>query len=52
MTVFGFGRPGWKSPDQHTPQLTGLPARFTIVLEKAGTVETLAAQLISPLSKP
>jgi CubicO group peptidase (beta-lactamase class C family) len=45
MTVFGFGRPGWQSPDQHTPQLIGLPARFTIALAKADLVETLAAQL-------
>jgi len=45
MTVFGFGRPGWKSPDQHTPQLTGLPARFTIAVAKADSVETLAARL-------
>ena len=46
MTVFGFGRPGWQSPDQHTPQLTGLPARFTITLVKADKAESLAAQLI------
>jgi hypothetical protein len=45
MTVFGFGRPGWKSPDQHAPQLAGLPARFTIAVAKADSVETLAAQL-------
>jgi putative heme-binding domain-containing protein len=48
MTVFGFGRPGWKSPDQHTPQLVGLPARFTIALARADAVETLAAQLSLP----
>jgi putative heme-binding domain-containing protein len=45
MTVFGFGRPGWQSPDQHSPQLTELPARFTIAMTKADSVETLAAQL-------
>ncbi|HEY2251227.1 MAG TPA: PQQ-dependent sugar dehydrogenase [Planctomycetaceae bacterium] len=45
MTVFGFGRPGWRSPDQHTPQLTGLPARFTIALLKADAVEAQASQL-------
>jgi hypothetical protein len=45
MTVFGFGRPGWQSPDQHTPQLSGLPARFSIAIAKADAVETLVAQL-------
>jgi CubicO group peptidase (beta-lactamase class C family) len=45
MTVFGFGRPGWQSPDQHAPQLTGLPARFTIALAKADAIEALAGQL-------
>jgi len=30
MTVFGFGRPSWQDPKQHTPPLTGLPARFSI----------------------
>jgi hypothetical protein len=46
MTVFGFGRPGWQSPDQHTPQLTGLPARFTIALAKADAVAALTARLL------
>lgn len=32
MTVFGFGRPGWKDPKQHTPPLRQLPARFTIAI--------------------
>jgi hypothetical protein len=30
MTVFGFGRPGWQDPAQHTPPLEVLPARFSI----------------------
>jgi hypothetical protein len=30
MTVFGFGRPDWQDPKQHTPPITGLPARFSI----------------------
>jgi hypothetical protein len=30
MTVFGFGRPDWQDPNQHTPPMTGLPARFSI----------------------
>jgi hypothetical protein len=32
MTVFGFGRPGWQHPKQHTPPLRSLPARFTVSL--------------------
>jgi hypothetical protein len=32
MTVFGWGRLGWKDPRQHEPQLRGLPARFSIAL--------------------
>jgi hypothetical protein len=32
MTVFGFGRPDWQDPKQHSPALTGLPARFSIGL--------------------
>ena len=30
MTVFGFGRRGWKDSNQHTPELKRLPARFSI----------------------
>ncbi len=30
MTVFGFGRPGWQDPAQHTPPMSKLPARFSI----------------------
>ena len=30
MTVFGFGRPDWQDPKQHTPPMSGLPARFSI----------------------
>ena len=30
MTVFGFGRRGYKDPNQHTPELKRLPARFSI----------------------
>ena len=29
MAVFGFGRPGWTDPKQHTPQMQTFPARFT-----------------------
>lgn len=30
MTIFGFGRPAWDDPRQHSPTLTTLPGRFTI----------------------
>src|SRR5262249_52893977 len=30
MTVFGFGRKGFKELVQHVPDLTGVPARFSI----------------------
>lgn len=51
MTVFGFGRPDWQDPRQHTPPLTGLPARFTIGFSgatdysvMAGTVTDISAR--------
>jgi hypothetical protein len=34
MTVFGWGRLGWKDPRQHQPQLWQTPARFTIALAR------------------
>jgi hypothetical protein len=46
MTVFGFGRPGWLDPKQHTPPLEILPARFSISL----TTRTAAAALVRTLS--
>ncbi|MBL9212710.1 MAG: hypothetical protein JNL92_19770 [Opitutaceae bacterium] len=45
MTVFGFGRPGWDDPAQHTPPLSRLPARFSIALTKAADTETAEAML-------
>lgn len=42
MTVFGFGRPDWQDPKQHTPTLTGLPARFTIAMVADATEQTIA----------
>jgi hypothetical protein len=51
MTVFGFGRHGWTSPDQHHPALTGLPARFTVAF--CPTNQTpLVAQKFSTLLLP
>jgi hypothetical protein len=35
MTVFGWGRPGWRDARQHEPQLTLLPARFSVALVQA-----------------
>ncbi len=35
MTVFGFGRPAWDDPGQHTPPLSALPARYTIAVTPA-----------------
>jgi hypothetical protein len=44
MTVFGFGRPAWDDPKQHTPPLETLPARFTIAITP--TADEAAAQQI------
>ena len=35
MTVFGFGRPGWDDPNQHTPPLSKLPARYSLSITPA-----------------
>ncbi|HYV30497.1 MAG TPA: hypothetical protein VEO53_05235, partial [Candidatus Binatia bacterium] len=43
MTVFGFGRPDWQDPKQHTPPMSGLPARFSIAVLKDTTEQTIAA---------
>jgi hypothetical protein len=32
MTVFGFGRPAWTDPKQHTPPLQVLPAKLSIAI--------------------
>lgn len=42
MTVFGFGRPAWDDPRQHTPPLSRLPAKFTIALTAATDDASLA----------
>jgi hypothetical protein len=49
MTVFGWGRLGWKDPRQHEPQLAQLPARFSVALVRATDEPALlgAAQDIS-----
>jgi hypothetical protein len=44
MTVFGFGRKGYKELVQHVPDLKRLPARFTIALvESADLAKARAA---------
>ncbi len=44
MTVFGFGRKGYKELVQHIPDLKRLPARFTIaVIDRADLVTAGAA---------
>src|SRR5262249_10768246 len=45
MTVFGWGRPGWRDPRQHQPQLVELPARFSIGFVRGGTTEELTRQI-------
>jgi putative heme-binding domain-containing protein len=50
MTVFGFGRKGYKELVQHVPDLTGLPARFSIgFVEKADSA--MAKALVEKLRK-
>ena len=51
MTVFGFGRKGYKELVQHVPDLTRLPARFSIgLIDKAdhATAKTLYDRIRQP----
>jgi hypothetical protein len=50
MTVFGWGRLGWQDPQQHTPQLRRLPAKFSIGFVK-GTQVKDAARAVSKALK-
>jgi hypothetical protein len=50
MTVFGWGRLGWQDPQQHTPQLLDLPAKFSIGFVKGTQVED-AARAVSKALK-
>jgi hypothetical protein len=45
MTVFGFGRPGWQDPAQHTPPLEQLPARFSIGFASSSEYETVEKEI-------
>lgn len=47
MTVFGFGRPAWTDPKQHTPPLQVLPAKLTIALLPAATDAAVQSTLNS-----
>jgi hypothetical protein len=51
MVVFGFGRPGWSDPKQHTPQMHTFPARFTIALTRVEDAAATAARLRSAAVK-
>jgi hypothetical protein len=51
MTVFGFGRPDWQDPAQHTPPLSDLPARFTIGFTEESSYEQIAPLLESLKAK-
>lgn len=49
MTILGWGRPGWKNPSQHQPQLRELPARFSIALVRGAEeprLERLAQEIL------
>jgi hypothetical protein len=43
MTVFGFGRKGYKELVEHVPDLKRLPARFTIALVDRADLATAKA---------
>jgi hypothetical protein len=51
MVVFGFGRPGWTDPKQHTPQMHAFPARFTIALTRVEDAAATADRLRSTAVK-
>jgi hypothetical protein len=43
MTVFGFGRKGFKELVQHVPDLKQLPARYSIALIERAEIDTARA---------
>ena len=45
MTVFGFGRPDWQDPQQHTPPVSSLPARYSIGFTAARQARTISDHL-------
>ena len=51
MTVFGWGRLGWKDPHQHEPQLSGLPARFSVALVRE-TDEASLRRAVDRMGRP
>lgn len=55
MTVFGFGRPGWDDPRQHTPPLSRLPAKFSVAFTTASDetrIEAEVKRIRTPATKP
>jgi putative heme-binding domain-containing protein len=50
MTVFGFGRKGCKELVEHVPDLTGLPARFSVGFVEKAELATAKA-LVEKLNK-
>jgi hypothetical protein len=51
MTVFGWGRLGWKDAKQHDPQLGTLPGRFSLSLVR-GVDEPTLLQRVARMSRP
>jgi hypothetical protein len=51
MTVFGWGRLGWKDPHQHEPQLSALPATFSIALVR-GTDDASLLRAVEGIGRP
>jgi hypothetical protein len=52
MTVFGFGRPDWQDPKQHTPPMTGLPAKFSIGFAVGEQAASTATALLERAATP
>jgi hypothetical protein len=50
MTVFGWGRLGWRDPKQHEPQLRELPGTFSLALVR-GTDPAMLDQAVLALSR-
>jgi hypothetical protein len=52
MTVFGFGRKGYKELVEHIPDLKRLPARFSIGLLDAADYKTAKAVYEAIIRQP
>jgi hypothetical protein len=51
MTVFGFGRKGYKELVKHVPDLTRLPARFSVAFVKSADHPTATAAAAAILAR-